>query len=62
MTTNSKTFLMIWPERRVVTAEQIEGWFDDAVANDELIKDEADTIEDKAMALDSLGHITLSKN
>jgi len=62
MTTNSKTFLMIWPERRVVTAEQIEVWFDDAVANDELIKDEADTIEDKAMALDSLGHITLSKN
>jgi len=56
------TFLIIWPERRVLTAEQIEVWFDDAVANDELIKDEADTIEDKAMALDSLGHITLSKN
>ena len=56
------TFLIIWPERRVLTAEQIEVWFDDAVANDELIKDEADTIEDKAMALDSLGHITLAKN
>jgi len=55
----SKTFLMIWPERRVLTAEQIEVWFDDAVANDELTKDENDTIEDKAMALDSLGRITL---
>ena len=55
----SKTFLMIWPERRVLTAEQIEVWFDDAVANDELTKDEDDTIEDKAMALDSLGRITL---
>ena len=59
MTTNSKTFLMIWPERRVLTAEQIEVWFDDAVANDELTKDEDDSVEDKAMALDSLGRITL---
>jgi len=57
----SKTFLMIWPERRVLTAEQIEVWFDDAVANDELTKDENDTIEDKAMALDSLGRITLGR-
>jgi len=56
-----KTFLMIWPERRVLTAEQIEVWFDDAVANDELTKDENDTIEDKAMALDSLGRITLGR-
>jgi hypothetical protein len=55
----SKTFLMIWPERRVLTAEQIEVWFDDAVANDELTKDEDDSVEDKAMALDSLGRITL---
>ena len=55
----SKTFLMIWPERRVLTAEQIEVWFDDAVANDELTKDEADTVEDKAMALHELGRITL---
>jgi len=59
MANNSKEFLMIWPERRVLTAEQIEVWFDDAVANDELTKDEDDTIEDKAMALDSLGRITL---
>lgn len=59
MTTNSKTFLMIWPERRVLTAEQIEVWFDDAVSNDELTKDEGDSVEDKAMALHQLGHITL---
>jgi len=57
-----KTFLMIWPERRVLTAEQIEIWFDDAVANDELTKDEDDSVEDKAMALHELGRITLSKN
>ena len=62
MTTNSKTFLMVWPEHRVVTAEQIEVWFDDAVANDELTKDEDDSVEDKAMALHELGRITLAKN
>jgi len=53
---------MVWPEHRVVTAKQIEVWFDDAVANDELTKDEDDSVEDKAMALNSLGYITLSKN
>ena len=62
MATNSKEFLMIWPERRVLTAEQIEVWFDDAVANDELTKDEDDSVEDKAMALHELGRITLAKN
>ena len=55
---------IIWPERRFVSAEQIESWFADAVANNEIAPDRLSvkTIREKAEALDDTGMITLGKD
>ena len=57
-------FYIVWPEKRNVPAKQIETWFSDAVANGEfngyLDPTEITTVEQKAKALHSLGHITLA--
>lgn len=56
------SFLIIWPENRVVTRKQMEVWFDDAVANNDLTKDDVcghGSVGDKAMALHRVGLITL---
>lgn len=54
---------IIWPERRFVSAEQIETWFADAVSNNMIASDRlsAKTIGEKAMALEDTGTITLDK-
>ena len=55
------TFNIIWPERRTVSAEQIDIWFADAVANGDAEESEVETTQDKARFLDDLGYITLGK-
>ena len=56
-------FQIIWPERRSVSTSQIEGWYDDAVANGEIDDDylDAETVDRKAAALDDAGIITLGR-
>jgi hypothetical protein len=55
------TFQIIHPERRTVTAAQIDSWYSDARANDELRDDGSATDPyDQAMALQDAGVITLA--
>lgn len=51
---------IIWPQKQWVKAAQIEVWFDDAVANEEIAEDRKDayTISEKADALADAGIIT----
>jgi hypothetical protein len=52
---------IIWPEKRFVTEETIEGWFADAVADNEVSPDDisAKTPMDKARVLEDIGKITV---
>lgn len=52
-------FEIIWPERRWVSAEQIENWYLDAVANGETLMQDGITSEGMAKELHYIGHITL---
>jgi hypothetical protein len=56
-------FRILWPERRIVSAEQIAVWYDDARANGDLWKDAADTQDphEQALALHDAGLITLAR-
>lgn len=59
-----ESFLIIWPERRRVSAEKIRLWFSDAVANGDLSEEcAADITEPEEMAreLHRLGNITLGE-
>jgi hypothetical protein len=53
-----KQFQIIWPERRTISAAQIELWYIDATANGDIDHDHF-TVEAKAVALDDAGYITL---
>jgi len=53
-------FFILWPERRIVSADQIDTWYSDARANGELDDDGSATDPlDQALALDRVGLITL---
>jgi hypothetical protein len=56
-----QTFKIIWPERKNVTASQIEIWYDDAVANKEVEDVDCVTPADKAAELNHAGLITLGR-
>ena len=58
---STKTFALLYPERRSVSADTIERWYFDAVANGELIY-EHDSTEDMADALADVGFITLAED
>ena len=57
-------FMIIWPSRCRLSAEKVELWYADAVANFELNTDDynCQTIREKAMALHHAGLITLKGN
>jgi len=57
-----RTFLIIWPERRNVSAKQISMWYNDAQENGELDDCDAGMTrpEEQARALHRAGLITLS--
>lgn len=53
-------FQILWPDRRRVSAAQINTWYDDAVANGEIEALSGDaTDRDRALALDDAGLVTL---
>lgn len=55
------TIFIIWPERRFVSDQQIESWFLDAVADAQIGPDRfhAESVREKAEALEDAGFITL---
>lgn len=55
---NDETFLVIWPERREVTAEKIASWYADAADNKEVDGLETNALA-QAKALHDAGLITL---
>lgn len=56
-------FSIIWPERRLVSAEQIENWFSDAVADGKVdVNQRGVCVEDRAYALHDAGLITLGRS
>ena len=58
-------FLIIWPERRRVSAAIMRGWFDDAVANGDVEPITEDSVEAdvaRAKSLDDAGLLTLGKD
>lgn len=54
------SFFIRYPETRTVSTREIEIWYSDAVANEEIV-DDAKTVEEKARALHNEGHITLAR-
>jgi hypothetical protein len=56
-------YRIIWPERRTVSADKIETWYSDALANNEIAEayKAAKTADDMAAALHDAGIITLSR-
>jgi hypothetical protein len=54
---------IVWPEKRYVTDDQIDVWYEDAVANDEIDAHYlgAETTQAKAEALDDAGLLTIGK-
>ncbi len=69
-TAEAEAFTIIWPDRRTLTAKQIETWYGDADANGELCPEDvydhrelrrAPTPAEMAMALHSAGLITLAR-
>jgi hypothetical protein len=54
-------FTIIWPERRVVSEEQIKTWYNDAVDNGDL-EPGAPNAKVMAMELHSVGVITLGRD
>jgi hypothetical protein len=56
-----QTYYIIWPEKRWVLSKQIEQWYSDAVANNDLDADETahKEVNKQAMALHRAGLITL---
>ena len=61
----SEQFYIVYPDRTMVSAEKIVGWYNDAVFNKEIDGDSIGGIftpEDvrmAALALEDVGHITL---
>jgi hypothetical protein len=55
-----QTFKILWPERRIVTANQIRTWYGDGVANGELAAGLRDP-DEMARELHSFGTITLAR-
>jgi len=53
------TFQIIWPEKRVVSEDQIRTWYEDAVANEEATEGFTDP-HNMALELDSQGLISLA--
>lgn len=49
---------IVWPEKRIVTEEQIATWYSDAVANGEATAGITDPLK-QALALDDAGIITV---
>lgn len=60
----TEQYLIIWPEQRLVSPEQIRTWYDDAVANGELEPEWLGLEEpfNMARALHHTGLITLHKD
>jgi hypothetical protein len=54
---------IVWPEKRYVTDEQINVWYEDAVANDEIDAPylDAKTPEAKAEALEDAGLLSIGR-
>ncbi len=55
--------MIVWPERRWVSAKQIASWFADGVANNEIDPEylDAKTTQEMAAALSDAGMITLGR-
>ncbi len=54
-------FFIVWPEKRLVSSAQIESWYADAVADNEMEDEylDAKDLISKAQALHGMGYITL---
>lgn len=59
---NEQRFFILWPEQRYVTAAQIETWYSDAIANEEVDDLTCETPADKAAELHHAGVITLGRD
>ncbi len=59
----SDGIMIIWPERRWISAKQIESWFADGVTNNEIDPGylHAKTTREMAAALSDAGIITLGR-
>lgn len=56
------TFFIVYPEKRVVSAQQIRTWYEDAVANGDYgIELGLNDPREMAATLSSCGHITLAR-
>lgn len=59
---DDRKFVILWPEKRVVGAEQIKSWYSDAVANNQATKKDLTDPMEMAHELHYVGIITLGKS
>jgi hypothetical protein len=54
-------FRIIWPERRLVSEQDISMWYQDAIDNGQLADEGLTNPVEQAQALHQEGHITLAR-